>query len=184
MTEVVSQALTVSQLRALCSCPADRPISRLDLNTASWRICRFFCGFQAASGVGSLLGSVCVFFTATSFKNRLKKTVFTKKIPDPNCKIIPEWKHFFVFQKMPPQITEGCLQQSRSLSSHCFHDNGMTCLVPPREGGREDEPCLFHCAKMPSLHSTARLSQTNRTRDQQQRNATQCRNDWNQLLDF
>lgn len=35
------------------------------------------------------------------------------------------------------QITEWCLQQSLSLSSPCFHDNDMTCLAPPKEGGRQ-----------------------------------------------
>lgn len=78
------------------------------------------------------------------------------------CTIIHDWQTLFVSQKMAPRKlpTDVCNNFWAFLLPVSMTTHWHVWRLRKREG---DKPCLLHCAKMPSLPSTAILSQANTT---------------------
>jgi len=151
---------------ALCVSSAQRPIRRL-----RFKFWIYFCTdcvgvSEAVFEGGSLLGCIRVsvlriFFPVPPVLGEKKVLIqigAIKRFLPQFAASSPDSEHFywFVSPKKMAQFTEWCLQQSQSLSSPCFHDNGMTCLVPPKErgkeGGRETNPVFLTAPKCLPSH--------------------------------
>lgn len=91
-----------------------------------------------------------------------KKNNGRGKSPSTMCTIIHDWQTLFVSQKMAPHklLTDVCNNFWAFLLPVSMTTHWHVWRLRTREG---DKPCLLHCAKMPSLPSTAIHSQANTT---------------------